>query len=128
MTHTRDRFPNKTQQLGRFGQRGHSRGRICNPREQNRYSASLPKLANLCLDAFSANRLSRLINHLVAKSGDVLIVRTPPSRCCNRAALSLLQQPFGANRDPVQCIANNSKIIAASLGQDQPLSFAMEEL
>ena len=39
-----------------------------------------------------------------------------------------LQQPFGANGDLVQCIADDAKVIAASFRQDQSLSFAMEEL
>ena len=44
------------------------------------------------------------------------------------AALLPLQQPFGADGDPVQCIADDGEVIAASLGEDQPLPLAMEEL
>ena len=39
-----------------------------------------------------------------------------------------LQQPFGANGDPVQRIADDGQVIAASFGDDQPLPFTMEEL
>ena len=71
-------------------------------------------------DDFSANRPSRLTSHFAAKSGDVLTVEN--------AALLTLQQPFGADGDPVQCIADHGQVIASSFGEDQPLPFAMEEL
>ncbi len=39
-----------------------------------------------------------------------------------------LQQPLGADGDPVERIANDGQVIAAGFGEDQPLPFAMEQL
>src|ERR1051326_2767143 len=44
------------------------------------------------------------------------------------AAALTLQQPLGAERDPVECVADNGEIIAARLGDDQPLPLAGEQL
>jgi hypothetical protein len=39
-----------------------------------------------------------------------------------------LQEPLGAHRDPVQRIAHNGEVVAAGLGDDQPLALAVEKL
>src|ERR1043166_9735429 len=45
-----------------------------------------------------------------------------------RAAALTLQQPLGAERDPVECVADDGEIVAARLGDDQPLPLAGEQL
>ena len=39
-----------------------------------------------------------------------------------------LQQPLGAERDAVEGVANDVEVVAAGLGDDQPLALAIEEL
>ncbi len=39
-----------------------------------------------------------------------------------------LEQPFGAERDPVERIADDGQIVAARLGDDKALAFAVEQL
>jgi hypothetical protein len=51
-------------------------------------------------------------------------------RCADRqntGALTL-HQAFGAERDPIQCVAHHRKIFATGLGHDQPLALASEQL
>ena len=72
------------------------------------------------LGCASANRPRRLTSHLAAKSGDVLTV--------SDAGALTLDQTLGADRDPVECIAQNDEIFATGLGDDEPLALAIEKL
>ena len=68
----------------------------------------------------SANRPSRCTSHLAAKSGDVLTVRTPERLP--------LHKTLGADRDPIQRIADHREIFAAGLGDHESLALAIEKL
>src|SRR5690349_12183775 len=51
-------------------------------------------------------------------------------RCADREHTGILplQQPLGADRNPVQRVAHDQEIVAAGLRDDEPLALAVEQL
>src|SRR5262249_6717634 len=47
---------------------------------------------------------------------------------CQNTGILALEQPLSANGDAVECIAYDREIVAAGLGDDQALPFAVEQL
>ena len=72
------------------------------------------------LGCSSAKRPRRLTSHLAAKSGDVLTRE--------RAGALALEKAFGAERNAVEGVAQGGEVLAASLGDDESLPLAIEEL